>query len=307
MFDQVIMEDGSMFRFKSSNYRGVQKIKDKETYVAHVYDNGHTPKEGRTIYLGRYDSEENAARAHDLVSLRFWGTAAQTNFPISSYGKTIEAMANMTEQEVVASIRRSSNSFSRGKSKYRGVVRKGPGKDSFLGKTEEEAAIAFDIASIKLKGFKAITNFDLNSYDVKAILEGKPGAERLLNLPEQFEISGSEMGTENGNNKRSVNLLHCFGKQKEPESFSRNTNPPKESLVLDLGPSSEPDTTLSLGFEHSNSSAFQSYNQTNNNPVSDLSFLNLNLHPTNNADLFEEEELNGFGFHHSNSSCFKPY
>ncbi|KAL5545558.1 hypothetical protein UlMin_005245 [Ulmus minor] len=141
----------------------------------------------------------------------------------------------------------SSNSFSRRKSKYRGVVRhtnsgkwqarKGPGKDSFLGtfETEEEAAIAFDIASIKLKGFKAITNFDLNSYDVKAILEDKPGAKRLLNL------------------------------------------------------------------------AFQSYNQTHNNPVSDFSFLNLNLYPTNNADLFKEEELNAFWFCHLNSSCFKPY
>lgn len=31
---------------------------------------------------GRFDKEENAARAHDLVSLKFWGDAAQTNFPV---------------------------------------------------------------------------------------------------------------------------------------------------------------------------------------------------------------------------------
>ena len=71
-----------------------------------------------------------------------------------------------------------------------------------LTETEEEAAIAFDIASIKLKGLKAITNFDLNSYDVKAILEDKPGAERLLNPSEQFEIAGLEMGTENRTRRR---------------------------------------------------------------------------------------------------------
>ncbi|CAK9159291.1 unnamed protein product [Ilex paraguariensis] len=58
------------------------------------------------LVIGRFSNEVEAARAHDLLSLKYWGDEAKTNFPISMYGKEVKAIAHMTEQEVLAYIRR---------------------------------------------------------------------------------------------------------------------------------------------------------------------------------------------------------
>ncbi|OIV99419.1 hypothetical protein TanjilG_17229 [Lupinus angustifolius] len=141
---------------------------------------------------GGYDKEEKAARAYDLASLKYWGISTTTNFPISNYEKEIDEMKHMTRQEFVASIRRH---HQHGRWQAR-IGRVAGNKDLYLGtfSTEEEAAEAYDIAAIKFRGLKAVTNFDMNRYDAKAILEsntlpiGGGGAKRLKEA-QALEIS----------------------------------------------------------------------------------------------------------------------
>ncbi|GLJ42117.1 hypothetical protein SUGI_0872090 [Cryptomeria japonica] len=177
------------FGGSSSVYHGVTRHRRTGKYEAYLWDgsclkDGHTSKGQR----GRFDEEEKAARAYDLVALKYWDQSALTNFPIENYERELEQMKNMSEQGYIKFIRRSSTGFSRGRSAYRGVTRhhkdgrwqakigRIDGNDVlYLGTftNEEEAAKAYDVAAIKLRGEKAITNFDTSRYDVKGIMNSK--------------------------------------------------------------------------------------------------------------------------------------
>ncbi|XP_047256260.1 AP2-like ethylene-responsive transcription factor PLT2 isoform X1 [Capsicum annuum] len=202
------------FGQRTSIYRGVTRHRWTGRYEAHLWDNScrreGQSRKGRQVYLGGYDKEEKAARAYDLAALKYWGTSTTTNFPISNYEKELEDMKHMTRQEFVAAIRRKSSGFSRGASMYRGVTsrhhqhgrwqarigRVAGNKDLYLGTftTEEEAAEAYDIAAIKFRGLNAVTNFDMNRYDVKSILESNTlpiggGAAKRLKEAQALESS----------------------------------------------------------------------------------------------------------------------
>ncbi|KAL4557338.1 hypothetical protein LXL04_035513 [Taraxacum kok-saghyz] len=193
------------FGQRTSIYRGVTRHRWTGRYEAHLWDNS-CRREGqvRKGRQGGYDKEDKAARAYDLAALKYWGTTTTTNFPISSYEKEVEEMKHMTRQEYVASLRRKSSGFSRGASIYRGVTRHhqhgrwqarigrvAGNKDLYLGTfgTQEEAAEAYDIAAIKFRGLNAVTNFEINRYDVKCILESTTlpvgGAAKRLKDAEQ--------------------------------------------------------------------------------------------------------------------------
>ncbi|KAL8122181.1 AP2-like ethylene-responsive transcription factor PLT2 [Apium graveolens] len=201
------------FGQRTSIYRGVTRHRWTGRYEAHLWDNScrreGQSRKGRQVYLGGYDKEEKAARAYDMAALKYWGTSTTTNFPITNYEKELDDMKNMTRQEFVASIRRKSSGFSRGASMYRGVTRHhqhgrwqarigrvAGNKDLYLGtfSTEEEAAEAYDIAAIKFRGLNAVTNFDMNRYDVKSILESNSlpiggGAAKRLKEAQAIESS----------------------------------------------------------------------------------------------------------------------
>ncbi|CAH2073231.1 unnamed protein product [Thlaspi arvense] len=179
------------FGQRTSIYRGVTRHRWTGRYEAHLWDNScRREGQARKGRQGGYDKEDKAARAYDLAALKYWNATATTNFPITNYSKELEDMKHMTKQEFIASLRRKSSGFSRGASIYRGVTRHhqqgrwqarigrvAGNKDLYLGTfaTEEEAAEAYDIAAIKFRGINAVTNFEMNRYDVEAIMKRSLG------------------------------------------------------------------------------------------------------------------------------------
>ncbi|VFQ69001.1 unnamed protein product [Cuscuta campestris] len=178
---------------RSSIYRGVTRHRWSGRFEAHLWDrtiwNSTLNKKGRQ---SAYDSEEDAARTYDLAALKYWGPGTTLNFPIETYAKELEEMQNMSKEEFLASLRRKSSGFSRGVSKYRGVARHhhngrwearigrvSGNKYLYLGtfSTQEEAAVAYDIAAIEQKGANAVTNFDISNY-----------ADKLKEIREQNQI-----------------------------------------------------------------------------------------------------------------------
>ncbi|KAH1030367.1 hypothetical protein J1N35_042541 [Gossypium stocksii] len=168
---------------RSSIYRGVTRHRWTGRFEAHLWDktswNNIQNKKGRQVYLGAYDSEEDAARTYDLAALKYWGPKTTLNFPVERYGKEIEEMNKVSKEEYLASLRRRSSGFSRGISKYRGVARHHHNgrwearigrvfgnKYLYLGtyNTEEEAAAAYDMAALEYRGVNAVTNFDISHY-----------------------------------------------------------------------------------------------------------------------------------------------
>ncbi|XP_078435789.1 AP2-like ethylene-responsive transcription factor CRL5 [Wolffia australiana] len=192
------------FGHRTSQYRGVTRHRWTGRFEAHLWDSS-IRKEGqaRKGRQGGYASEEKAARAYDLASLKYWGSSACINFPLESYAEELEEMKNMTRPEYVAHLR--SSGFSRGASMYRGVTRHhqhgrwqarigrvAGNKDLYLGTfgTEEDAAEAYDVAAIRFRGLSAVTNFNISRYDVEKITnsrspivptwQGKRGSNRGL-------------------------------------------------------------------------------------------------------------------------------
>ncbi|KAL0719068.1 hypothetical protein Bca4012_068392 [Brassica carinata] len=178
------------FGQRTSIYRGVTRHRWTGRYEAHLWDNScRREGQSRKGRQGGYDKEDKAARSYDLAALKYWGPSTTTNFPITNYEKEVEEMKHMTRQEFVAAIR--SISLFTGK-----VVDSHEALRCIeeLQGTEEEAAEAYDIAAIKFRGLNAVTNFEINRYDVKAILESSTlpiggGAAKRLKEAQALESS----------------------------------------------------------------------------------------------------------------------
>lgn len=153
--------------YTTSKYKGVHWSIRQKKWISRICINN------KDYYLGRFDKEEDAARAYDIVALAEIGEIAKTNFPADHY-KSNEILN-------ICQWRQKKNR--KKKSKYKGVTwHKGMRKwmasssigkvNKFLGYYDNElnAARAYDqhilsYGNHKLLNFKNIRHIDRLSWD----------------------------------------------------------------------------------------------------------------------------------------------
>ncbi|CAO2152990.1 unnamed protein product [Urochloa humidicola] len=103
-------------RSRSSQYRGVTFYRRTGRWESHIWDCS------KQVYLGGFETSHAAARVYDRAAIKFRGVHAEINFNLSDYEDDMKQMKSLSKEEFVNVLRRQSTSFSRGRSKYRGVT-----------------------------------------------------------------------------------------------------------------------------------------------------------------------------------------
>lgn len=113
-------------RLASSRFRGCTRHRRTKRYEAHIWD------QRQQRYLGGFDREIDAGKAHDVMALkcRVANETPQLNFPIENYAELIPLIDCLPKEEVVAQLRQLNRTAPRPK------ARKTPPKSkSFLNLT----------------------------------------------------------------------------------------------------------------------------------------------------------------------------
>ena len=86
-------------------YRGVTKHKRTQRHEAHIWC------EKKQIYLGGFDTEELAAKSHDIMALRCKGIGCDIlNFPVEEYGELVDIIPQMSREDIITALRNYSKS-----------------------------------------------------------------------------------------------------------------------------------------------------------------------------------------------------
>jgi hypothetical protein len=138
----------------SSQYRGVYWFKRDNTWVATIrYD-------GKRRYLGRFEDEEEAARAYDRAARAHNGEKAQLNFPTKKEQAAEEAKQQRWTKCGEAPSKYRGVSWSKNNNKWTAAIIC-DGKGHYLGRFEDEkaAARAYDRAARAQHRERAQLNF----------------------------------------------------------------------------------------------------------------------------------------------------
>jgi AP2 domain len=150
--DEVVTVSSSLRAPPKSAYRGVFPVdKTSKTWMARIR------VKGELLYLGAYDTQEEAARRYDSAAVYYYGEKARLNFP--------DICPSPVPAQPSHLLRGNSSGF-------RGVSRHGTrwqaaisvnGNSLFLGSfaSPVEGARAYDAAALRLHGTKAKLNFPL--------------------------------------------------------------------------------------------------------------------------------------------------
>ncbi|MEE3805425.1 AP2/ERF family transcription factor [Lysinibacillus fusiformis] len=153
-------------RNSSSKYKGVSRSKRNPKWVSNIGFNG------KTIYLGSFGTEIEAAKAYNIAAIKYYGEIAFLN----------EINENNNAKGIF--IEGKKQKRSRNKTGFRGVVIRENGRFRAVIKKEkkriyvgtfphpEQAAKAYDQKAYEFYGEKAILNFPENIDEYKNSLSG---------------------------------------------------------------------------------------------------------------------------------------
>ncbi|KAJ1386031.1 DNA-binding domain superfamily [Sesbania bispinosa] len=98
------------FKFKYGSIKTMDSNVNNHKSSSYRVTNQRPPPRDSLVLSGAYNNEEAAARAYDLVAVKYWGTSTFTNFPVSIEHRGINAVTSFDLRTYIRSLRPSAHS-----------------------------------------------------------------------------------------------------------------------------------------------------------------------------------------------------